>query len=237
MKLYLWGPLPRLASHRLYPFPLTLAFAFTSLLGMGYYILQSQRPASSAPPEVIVSETARLRKQLETGTPLERRNALTALIAARAEVELTQCLAALDPTVVQLAITGLWECWLGEEGAEARQTLDHGTEAMNNGDLTAATAVFTRLMAEHPHWAEAINKQATVLYLQARPEESIALCREVVALKPDHFGAWNGMALCAIQIENWNLALEAVSESLRLQPHSSMNRQLLRLVRSRIPSV
>ena len=46
--------------------------------------------------------------------------------------------------------------------------------------------------------------------MQDRPEESIVLCRRVVALKPDHFGAWNGMALCAIQIEDWPLALEAV---------------------------
>ncbi len=43
------------------------------------------------------------------------------------------------------------------------------------------------------------------------------------------------MAICAIQVEDWPLALQAVRESLRLQPHSSMNRQLLRLVESRIP--
>ena len=150
----------------------------------------------------------------------ERRDALLKLIAARAEKDLTHCLASANPTVVQLAITGLWECWLDEEGAEARKQIESGTDAMNDGDLEAAAASFTRLMAEHPHWAEAVNKQATVLYLQGRPEDSIALCRRVVALKPDHFGAWNGLALCAIQTEDWNLALEAVRESLRLAARS-----------------
>ncbi len=53
-------------------------------------------------------------------------------------------------------------------------------------------------------------------------------------MKPDHFGAWNGMSICAIQTENWALARRAVEESLRLQPHSPANRQLLQLVQSRL---
>lgn len=201
-----------------------------SLAGMGYYLLHHHKP--DAAPDL-----ARLRQQLETGTPPQRREALLQLVAARAEAELAHSLACDDPVVVQLAIEGLWECWLDEEGAEARKIIDAGTEAMNNGDLAAAAAVFTRLMADHPHWAEAFNKQATVLYLQGKPEESIALCRRVVALKPDHFGAWNGMAICAIQVEDWELAMQAVRESLRLQPQSPINRQLLRLVQSRLPTV
>ena len=228
-----WASRP-VASHGL-PRPARILYLvfFTFLLGMGYYIFHRQPTPVSASPD----PAERLRHRLETGSPLERRDALAALVAARAEPVLTGCLASPDPTVVQLAISGLWDCWLDEEGADARRAIDHGTEAMNNGDLDTATAVFTGLMEAHPRWAEAINKQATVLYLQARPEDSIALCRRVVALKPDHFGAWNGMAICAIQVEDWPLALQAVRESLRLQPHSSMNRQLLRLVESRIPSV
>ena len=97
----------------------------------------------------------------------------------------------------------------------------------------AAFTAFATLMDHYPAWAEAINKLATVLYLQGKPEASIELCRQVVALKPDHFGAWNGLALCAVQIEDWTLALRAVRESLRLQPHSPTNRQLLHLIKSR----
>ena len=81
------------------------------------------------------------------------------------------------------------------------------------------------------------NKQATVLYLQGRLEESIQLCRRVAALKPDHFGAWNGLALCAIHLESWEEAFEAVQECLRLQPRSSINQQLHRLVESRLRQV
>ena len=106
---------------------------------------------------------------------------------------------------------------------------------MHDGDLNRAAAIFHGLMTEYPDWAEAANKQATLLYLQGSPEQSIAFCRRTVDLKPDHFGAWNGMALCAIQIEDWLLALEAVRQSLRLQPRSGYNHQLLKLVESRLP--
>ena len=238
VKLYLWTASPPLASRRLQSltrvgFPVLLV----GLLAMGYYILHPHSPTAQEPPAAAVSGADRLREQLETGTPPERREALLRLIATRAEPQLTRCLASHDPNVVQFAATGLWECWLGEEGSDARREIERGTDAMNKGDLDGAAAVFIRLMADYPHWAEPINKQATVLYLQGRPEDSIALCQQVVALKPDHFGAWNGMALCAIQAENWGVALDAVRESLRLQPQSSMNRQLLRLVESRIPQV
>ncbi len=199
---------------------------------MGYYLRESGRPPPAALPGATDAEKERA--ILETGTTQQRLGALRRLIELRAERELARCLASTDPAVVQLAITGLWECWLDEAGPEARRTMEAGVEAMHAGDLTAAKATFKALMTAHPGWAEAVNKLATVLYLQGRPEDSITFCHQVVTMKPDHFGAWNGMSICAIQTENWALARRAVEESLRLQPHSPANRQLLQLVQSRL---
>ncbi len=214
------------------PAGLTLALTFTvALLLMGYFLRDTRPPPVAAPASAGVEA---LRTTLETGTTQQRMGALRRLIELHAEGALAHCLASADPAVVQLAIAGLWECWLDEGGPEARRTMEAGVEAMGVDDLATAADTFRALMAEHPDWAEAINKLATVLYLQGRPEESIAYCRQVVALKPDHFGAWNGMAVCAIQIEDWPLALHAVEESIRLQPHSRANRQLLQLVESRL---
>ena len=195
---------------------------------MGYHLRDTSHPPPAS------ADVAELRVVLETGTTQQRLGALRRLIQLHAELELTQCLTSPTPAVVQLAIAGLWECWLEEAGPDARRTLDEGVDAMNAGRLAAAVKTFRKLMAAHPDWAEATNKLATVLYLQGRPEESIRYCQKVVATKPDHFGAWNGMAICAIQTEDWALASRAVEESLRLQPHSPSNRQLLELVRSRL---
>lgn len=210
---------------------------FTCTLVMGYYILQRPAPPPSVAAGTSASETAQWRARLEQGSAAERRQALSRLVDLRAEPVLTECLSSNQPALVQLAIAGLWECWLNDEGPAARQQLETGIEAMNAGNLDEASATFARLMRQYPHWAEAINKQATALYLQGKLTESIVLCREVVALKPDHFGAWNGMAICAVQTENWDLALQAIEESLRLQPHSQVNQQLRRLVQSRLPQV
>lgn len=149
---------------------------------------------------------------------------------ARGEAELLRDLASGCPA----AAAGLWGLWLDEAGSAGRREIERGIAAMAKGDLKQASVIFRELMDEHPGWAEAINKQATVLYLQGRPDESIELCCEVVKLKPDHFGAWSGMALCAVQTGDWLLARESVLQSLRLQPGSGHNQQMLALVDLRL---
>ena len=234
MRVYFWPSKPTLASARWRKLvrPL-LALTFVAVLFLMGYFFRDPHPTPTVVPTGATSADE-LRTQLETGTTQQRLGALRRLIELRSEPPLVHCLASADPAVVQLAIAGLWECWLEECGHEARRAMETGMEAMEAGELASAAGAFHALMTEHPGWAEAINKLATVLYLQGRPEESIGYCHRVVALKPDHFGAWNGMAVCAIQVEDWLLALHAVEESIRLQPHSRSNLQLLQLVQSRL---
>ena len=236
VRVYFWLSKPTLASARWQkPARAVLALTFVPiLLLMGYFLRDPNRASAATPAPTGAAGVEELRSTLETGTTQQRLGALRRLIELHAEPPLVHCLASTDPAVVQLAIAGLWECWLDEGGPEARRTMEAGMESMSTGDLAAAAGTFHALMTDHPGWAEAINKLATVRYLQGRPEESIAYCRQVVALKPDHFGAWNGMAVCAIQVEDWSLALHAVEESIRLQPNSRSNQQLLQLVRSRL---
>ena len=164
-----------------------------------------------------------------------RQTALQRLVEARAERELTTCLATEDALTVQLAAGGLWEIWMNEAGPAARKRLDAGNEAMGGGDFDAAATIFEKLTRDFPEWAEALNKLATVRYLQGRPTESLRLCEEVLRRKPDHFGAWNGLTMCAVQVEDWVLALKGARESKRIQPGSAYNQQLLRLIESRVP--
>ena len=171
------------------------------------------------------------------GRSTEKEPALRQLILAAAEPVLTACLTATDPDTVQLAAAGLWECWLNEKGPDARRRMDEGVERLAAGDLAGAQKIFQGLSAKHPDWAEAINKKATVLYLRGLAGDSLALCRQVVEMKPHHFGAWNGMALCAVQLEYWHTALDAAKRALSLQPGAAANLEIIRLAKSKLAAL
>ncbi len=180
------------------------------------------------------SELSTLVVLLNSGDLLTREHALKRLVEMRAEPELTDCLRSDDAITVQLATAGLWECWLSEKGASARQMMDEGIELMTAAHLVAASEIFLSLMKQYPDWAEAINKQATLLYLSDKPAESIELCVKVVALKPNHFGAWNGMALCAVQLRDWQTALFAAKKARSLQPSAEANLEIIRLAQMKL---
>jgi tetratricopeptide (TPR) repeat protein len=173
-------------------------------------------------------------RALKNGNRREKEAALLGLILAGAEHELTDCLAAPDPDTATLATAGLWECWLNEEGPEARAAIEVAMGLMERGNFADAEKHFISLSRRFPGWAEPINKHATILYLRGRPARSIELCELVVEMKPRHFGAWHGMALCAVKLHQWRRAIEAAREALKIQPQAKANREIILLARSKI---
>ena len=168
---------------------------------------------------------------LKTGAVGEREEALVQLVAAGAELELAECLATGDPLAAHLASSGLWECWLNEEGPQARQEMETGIALMNEKEFAGAEKFFRELHQRFPKWAEALNKLATLLYLRGQAALSLPLCEKVISLKPHHFGAWNGLALCAVQLEDWPTALQAARRALQLQPAAAGNEEIIQLAR------
>ena len=187
-----------------------------------------------APPVETASTIPELVKLLRSGARSDKEVALFQLIVIGAEHELTDCLTAPDPVTAQLATAGVWECWLNEEGPDAREQIDQGIEIMEQGDLFTAERVFRNLSRQFPGWAEPINKQATVLYRRNQAERSLDLCELVVEMKPRHFGAWHGMALCAVRLHDWRMAADAAREALRIQPQAKANREIILLARSKM---
>ncbi len=187
------------------------------------------------PPQVEQSSTIpELLKRFRNGVRSEKEIALFQLIVIGAEHELTDCLTSPDPVTAQLATAGVWECWLNEEGPEAREQIDEGIRIMEEGDLPMAEKIFRDLGRQFPGWAEPVNKQATVLYRRNRAERSLDLCELVVEMKPRHFGAWHGMALCAVRLQDWGMAADAAREALRIQPQAKANREIILLARSKM---
>lgn len=189
-----------------------------------------------ATPDDGDADIPQLKRLLETGTPKQQQAALDQLVSLRAENALVECLVSPNPAAIRLATGGLWECWLNEQGAAARRQIEMGSKRMNEGDLEGALDIFAKLVKKYPRWAEAYNKQATALYLLGNARLSYKVCQVVVELKPHHFGAWNGMALCAAQLEKWPAALDAARQALRLQPTAQANLDLIQLAEAKLRS-
>ena len=197
---------------------------------MAFRLNDENAPASQGGGDEIL----RWKRRLERGPAAEKEMAAERLVQLRAEEALTDCLAAPDPLAVQLATRALWECWLSEQGSIARREIEKGISRMNDGDLEGALEAFGKLVRKYPHWAEAYNKQATVLYLLGNARLSLKVARIVVSLKPNHFGAWNGMALCAAHLERWQVALNAARKALSLQPSTQANLDLIQLAQTKL---
>lgn len=190
------------------------------------FIPSPKQQAPASVPELI--------RLLKTGQRTQKEDALLGLIIFGAEHELTDCLSFPDPVTATLATAGIWECWLNEEGPDARTAIDQAILLMERGNLADAERQFISLSRQFPGWAEPINKQATILYMRGRHVRSIELCELVVEMKPRHFGAWHGMALCAVKLHHWRRAIEAAREALQIQPQAKANREIILFARSKI---
>ncbi|HKQ39066.1 MAG TPA: hypothetical protein VJ063_13395 [Verrucomicrobiae bacterium] len=180
------------------------------------------------------TSVAELIRALKTGGRAQKEDALLQLIIIGAEHELTDCLSFPDPVTATLATAGLWECWLNEEGPDARTAIDQAIGLMERGNLADAERQFVSLSRQFPGWAEPINKHATILYMRGRTTRSLELCELVLEMKPHHFGAWHGMALCAIKLHQWRIAIQAAREALKIQPQAKANREIILFARSKI---
>jgi len=101
----------------------------------------------------------------------------------------------------QDATNELWALWIGERGPEAAQHIMHAEGLIAVESWNEAELVLLSLIEEHGiHWAEPVNRLATLYYMQGRIDEARALCELVLETKPWHFGALSGIVMvCTAQ--------------------------------------
>jgi tetratricopeptide (TPR) repeat protein len=58
--------------------------------------------------------------------------------------------------------------------------------------------------------------------------QSIADCKRVVALNPYHFGAWQGMGLCQLQLGDVESAIRSLRSALKINPYDRGLRETFR---------
>jgi hypothetical protein len=123
---------------------------------------------------------------------------LTTIGRARLDAEM-ECLSGLMDSDEPLS--DLWTLWFEERGAAAARELKAAEVLSMSGPQywDEAEAKLRDLIEEHGvHWAEPVNRLATLMYLRGRLKESKELCEIVLAVKPWHFGALSGVVMvCA----------------------------------------
>lgn len=116
-------------------------------------------------------------------------------------------------------ITGeIWSLWNDVDDSGAGTLLRNGVILMHAGHLPGALALFDRLVARAPGFAEGWNKRATVLYLLDRNAESMEAIRRTLELEPRHFGALSGLGLIYLEQGQYEAALVAFEKTREINP-------------------
>jgi tetratricopeptide (TPR) repeat protein len=128
----------------------------------------------------------------------------------------------------------IWAIWGQSGNQQAGVLLAEGENLLAAGDATEALAVFDRLVALAPKFAEGWNKRATVLYLLGRYADSEADIARVLALEPRHFGALSGLGLCEARRDRLPEAVAAFQRALEVDPNLAGARESIRNLQAEI---
>jgi tetratricopeptide (TPR) repeat protein len=167
--------------------------------------------------------------RLVTGSEKDKAVAARQLVELGGEAQLLRALHADSETTRALATQAVWMLWLQAGGDEAYGYTVAANEAIQRRAFGEALTLLSELTVRHPQFAEGWNRRATLLWQLGYFEESIADCRQVIALNPVHFGAWQGMGLSHIQLGDLAGACACFRVALQITPHSRALQGFLRL--------
>lgn len=123
---------------------------------------------------------------------------------------------------------GIWDIWMEHEDSAAYNAMIMGIQQMNANNLQAALQTYTKLIEQHPDYAEAWNKRATIHYLMQNFEASEFDIVKVLELEPYHFGALSGRGLVKIGQGKYLEARNAFNGALEVNPGMDAVRENLR---------
>ena len=153
---------------------------------------------------------------------------------------------ALDSLFTDLVRTGsqaeaeqltseIWSRWIASDGdADADRLMQSGMALMKRGMLDGAEQVFSQLIQDHPDFAEAWNKRATVRFLLGNDAGSRRDIARVIDLEPRHFGALSGLGMINMRSGDLQAALQAFEAALRVNPHLNQAVDVTRQLREQL---
>lgn len=126
------------------------------------------------------------------------------------------------------------EIWNQHHNAGIREIMQQGEDFKAQGQLALALGNFTTVTQVTPHYAEAWNRRASVLYSMGRLDAAIRSIAETLAREPRHFLAIAGLGLIYLQRGHLEEALRAFDHALSINPHLSGTRKAAEMIRQRL---
>ena len=150
------------------------------------------------------------------------------LIYYKAQKQLIRALKSESPATRELALNSLWDFWYRLAGEKAFHLIQTSQTAIEKKDFLLALETLNRLVKQYPKFAEGWNRRATLFWLLGQYDLSIADCQIVLALNPEHFGAWQGLGLCQFHRGEYGKACRSLRRAVRLNPHDESVQKLLK---------
>jgi tetratricopeptide (TPR) repeat protein len=113
----------------------------------------------------------------------------------------------------------IWAIWIDHRDSQASHRMIAAVEAIAAGARDLAKPILDSLVEDHPEWAEAWNKRATLAFIEKRDSDSIADIARTLELEPRHFGAILGFAQICLRNGRVTEAKAAFEIAMQLNPH------------------
>ena len=136
-----------------------------------------------------------------------------------------------DERVLLQTESDIWEIWYQSGSDEVDTLMLQAAELVQAGDLSAAEAVYTRVIEARPGFSEGWNRRATVRFYQRDFEGSLADIEATLRLEPRHFGAIWGLGMILGRQQEFERAIEAFERLLEIKPSSQDARPRIELLK------
>lgn len=171
---------------------------------------------------------AHLYRQLLAGAADAKLHAASVLASVGGEPELLRALQQDDPDVQALARRALEHMWFHASGQEAYEMMESAYQAAEAADHAKALQILDQLTKKFPLYAEGWNRRASVLWQLHEYEKSRLDCERTIKLNPNHYGAWQGLGVCQLELGDVPGACHSLRAALKIAPHDEPTQRSLR---------
>lgn len=199
---------------------LSRIYVLIILLCLGYLGMQAYRHSPWHKQHLL--------NDLVQGDAQQQLHAACALAQIGAQDELLAALRTEQSNAREMAQRGLEFLWFNAAGQKAYALLQAAHRAAETNQYEDALALLNTLTAQFPRFAEGWNRRAAVHWQLNHYAQSLADCERALQLNPHHYGAWQGIGLCKIEMGDVAGACQSLRAALKIIPHDAATRDSLR---------